>query len=125
MRFLVLLLLAGVFPLLVILSLSDSAEEQAVEWELAVVNSERRVPADHPTVSQFGYLLDRLEENCTNSRREIAEVCIAVHNLRKRRGSSQTLLEFTTELEEAVMMNRGSGEEVDLRVVVEPMLEDR
>lgn len=123
MRFLVILLLAAVFPILVILSLSDPAEEQPVEWELAVVNFEEKVPRNHPSVAQFGQLLDRLEEHCANSRREIAEVCIAAHHLRKRKGSSQSLLEFTTEVEEAALLSRGSGGKVDVRTVVEPMLE--
>ncbi|MDA2938602.1 hypothetical protein MYX75_10110 [Acidobacteria bacterium AH-259-A15] len=115
------MLFAGILlPVIIIWSLTKSPKEVPLEWELAVVNAEARVPVDHPTVSEFGGLLDRLERKCSNSRREITEVCIAAHYFRKERGSLDTLLEFTSDVDEAIPKDLDF--KMDVKKVVRAMI---
>lgn len=115
------MLFAGILlPVIIIWSLTRPPKEMPLEWELAVVNAEARVPLDHPTVSEFRRLLDGLEKKCSNSRREITEVCIAAHYFRKERGNLDTLLEFTSDVDEAIP--RDLDFKMDVKKVVRAMI---
>ena len=96
------------------------ARQVPLAWELAVVNVDGDLPVDHPLVAEFREILDRLETRCSNSRREIVEVCIAAYYYRKERGSLDTLLELTQTIEGAI------GSEIarasDIREIVRQML---
>jgi hypothetical protein len=87
------------------------------EWELAIVNAGAQLPSDHPTVGEFGVLLDRLEEKVSNSRPEIVEICITAYLWRKERGHLDTLLEFTNSIDERIADPVGSPLEMETIVL--------
>jgi hypothetical protein len=66
------------------------------------VNANDQVSSNHPTLDEFRILLDRLERKCFNSRREIADICMMGYLYRKERGSLDTLLEFTQQVDEVI-----------------------
>ncbi|MCH8819261.1 MAG: hypothetical protein IIB03_02955 [Acidobacteria bacterium] len=74
----------------------------SIEWELATVNANERVSTNHPTIDEFRILLDRLEGKCSNSRREIADICMMGYLYLKERGNLDTLLEFTEKVDDAI-----------------------
>lgn len=120
MRLLILPALALFFPIIILWSLMQPIREVPLAWELAVVNADGDLPVDHPSVAEFREILDRLETRCSNSRREIVEVCIAAYYYRKERGSFDTLTELTQTIEGAI------GSEIaraaDIREIVRQML---
>ncbi|MCZ6485020.1 MAG: hypothetical protein O6826_04915 [Acidobacteria bacterium] len=107
-------------PVIILWSLSSSSLEMSLEWELAVINAGEQVPADHPTVSEFRILMDRLEKKCSSPRREIGEICITAHLWRKERGSFETLLEFTESVDRAIPPDLAM--KMDLKKLVQAML---
>ena len=109
-----------VFPVVIFLSLTDVPGEMSMEWELAIVNANRQVPSNHPTIDEFQTLLDRLEEKCSNSRRDIADICMMGYLYRKERGSLDTLLEFTQKVDDAIPA--GVDGAVDLTQLVRAMM---
>lgn len=102
MRLLLIGSLGLLFPIIILWSLTESPVERSLEWEMAAVHANAQVPSDHPTVAEFHILLDRLEEKCSNSRREIAEMCITAYLWQKERGNLDTLLEFTESVAKAI-----------------------
>lgn len=108
-------------PVIILWSLSSSSLEMSLEWELAVINAGEQVPSDHPTVSEFRILLDRLEKKSSNPRREIGDICITAYLWRKERGSFETLLEFTEVVDRAIPADLAM--EMDLKQLVQAMLE--
>lgn len=119
-KLVVIFLFALAFPVLVLLSLSNEPVERSVEWELAVVNAGTQLSPDHPSVAEFRQLLNRLEQKSSNSRREIADICIYAHLWFKERGSLESLLEFTQKVDRAI-----PGElqtEIDLEKLVWGMM---
>ena len=107
-------------PLFILSSLTRPVRQVSLEWELAVVNAEADVSLDDPVVSEFRRLLDRLDEKCFNSRREIVETCIAGYRYQKERGDLDSLLEFTRQAEQ--MIPRQTGGKADVRQTVSDML---
>lgn len=93
---------ALLLPLIIIWSMTTPPKEMSLAWQLAVIDAEEQVPEHHPTVSEFGLLLDSLETKCSNPRAEIAQVCMATHAFLKERGSLLTLLEFTHKVDSAI-----------------------
>lgn len=89
-------------------------------WELAVVNADGDLPVDHPSVVEFREILDRLEARCSNSRREIVEVCIAAYYYRKERAGLDTLMELTQTIEGAI--GSDAARVSDIREIVRQML---
>jgi len=85
------------------------------------VNAEVQISASDPTVGEFLGLLDRLEEKSSNSRREIADLCMAGYLWRKERGNLDTLLEFTRSVARDLPDQEG---EADLREFIRDMLEN-
>ena len=69
---------------------------------MATVNANERVSTNHPTIDEFRILLDRLEGKCSNSRREIADICMMGYLYLKERGNLDTLLEFTEKVDDAI-----------------------
>ena len=108
------------FPVIILLSLTQPTVEMSPEWELAVVNAGTQLPSDHPTVAEFRVLLDRLEEKCSNPRRDIVEICITAHLWRKERGDLDTLLGFIQSIEKAIPEELDF--ELDLQTIVRAML---
>ncbi len=111
---------ALLFPVIILWSLTQPAVEMSPEWELAVVNAGTQLPSDHPTVAEFRELLDRLEEKCSNSRRDIVEICINAYLWRKERGDLDTLFEFIQSIDEATPVELDF--ELDLQTIVRGML---
>ena len=91
-----------VFPVVLFLSLTDAPADLSLEQELAIVNANDQVSSNHPTLDEFRILLDRLERKCFTSRREIADICMMGYLYRKERGSLDTLLEFTQQVDEVI-----------------------
>lgn len=118
MRYLVMPAMAVLLPVLIIWSMTTPTEKMSIEWQLAVVNAENRIPENHPSVLEFAGLLDSLERKCSNSRSEIAEVSMTAHAFLKERGSLLTLMEFTTRLDKSIPENL----ERDVRQVVRDMV---
>ena len=120
MRFLLFCGLALGFPVVIFLSLTDAPVDMAIEWELAIVNANNQVSSNHPAIKEFRILLDRLEKKCSNSRRDIADICMTGYLYRKERGNLDTLLEFTQKVDEAVPDHLEGA--VDLTQLVRAML---
>ena len=117
------LLFAGLalfFPVVIFLSLTDAPVDMSIEWEMAIVHAHDQVPSTHPTVDEFRILLDRLEKKSSNSRRDIADICMTGYLYRKERGNLDTLLEFTQKVDEAVPDDVDVA--VDLTQLVRAML---
>ena len=93
------------FPVVLFLSLTDAPADLLLEQELAIVNANDQVSLNHPSLDEFRILLDRLETKCSNSRREIADICMMGYLYRKERGSLDTLLEFTQKVDEVIPDN--------------------
>ena len=94
--------IALVFPVVLFLSLSDPPADLSLAKELAIVNANEQVSSNHPTIGEFRTLLDRLEKKCSNSRRDIADICMTGYLYRKDRGNLDTLLEFTRKVDEVI-----------------------
>ena len=94
-----------VFPVVLFLSLTDAPANLSLEQELAIVNANDQVSLNHPSLDEFRILLDRLETKCSNSRREIADICMMGYLYLKERGSLDTLLEFTQKVDEVIPDN--------------------
>jgi hypothetical protein len=120
MRFLLFCGLALVFPVVIFLSLTDAPVDRSIEWELAIVNANDQVASNHPAINEFRILLDRLEKKCSNSRQDIADICMTGYLYRKERGNLDTLLEFTQKVDEAVPDHFEGA--VDLTQLVRAML---
>ena len=120
MRVLLLCGLGLVFPVVIFLSLTDAPVEMSMAWELAIVNANSKVSANHPTIDKFQILLDRIEEKCSNTRRDIAEVCMMGYLYRKERGSLDTLLEFTQKVDDSIPA--GADVAMDLTPLVRAMM---
>jgi hypothetical protein len=118
MRYLVMPAMAVLLPVIIIWSMTTPAEKMSIEWQLAVVNAEDRIPEHHLSVFEFAKLLDSLERKCSNSRSEIAEVSMTAHAFLKERGSLSTLMEFTTLLDKSIPENM----EKDVRQIVQDMV---
>lgn len=108
--------LALVFPVVIFLSLTDAPDAMSIEWELATVNANERVSTNHPTIDEFRILLDRLEGKCSNSRREIADICMMGYLYLKERGNLDTLLEFTEKVDDAI------PEDLDVAMDLTPLV---
>ena len=74
----------------------------SLAWQMAVIDAGERVSEHHPSVSEFGILLDNLERKCSNPIAEIAQICMATHAFLEERGSLLTLLEFTQKVDKAI-----------------------
>jgi len=109
-----------VFPVIIFLSLTDAPVDMSIEWELAIINANSQVPPNQPSVEEFRILLDRLEEKCSNSRRNIADICITGYLYLKERGSLDTLLEFTHNVDDAIPA--GVDVAMDLTQLVRAMM---
>ena len=120
MRVLLLCGLGLVFPVVIFLSLTDAPVEMSMAWELGIVNANSKVSANHPTIDKFQILLDRIEEKCSNTRRDIAEVCMMGYLYRKERGSLDTLLEFTQKVDDSIPA--GADVAMDLTPLVRAMM---
>lgn len=122
MRLLLFCGLALVFPVVIFLSLTDAPVDMSIARELAIVNANEQVPSNHPTIDEFRILLDRLEKKCSNSRRDIADICMTGYLYRKERGNLDTLLEFTQKVDAAIPDH--VDRVVDLTQLVRAMLGD-
>jgi hypothetical protein len=109
-----------VFPVIIFVSLTDAPVDMSIEWELAIVNANSQVPPNQPSVEEFRILLDRLEEKCSNSRRNIADICMTGYLYLKERGSLDTLLEFTQKVDDAIPA--GVDVAMDLTQLVRAMM---
>ena len=93
---------AVLLPLIIIWSMSTSPKEMSLEWQLAVIDAGEQLPEYHSNVAKSLLLLDSLEKKCSNSREEIARVCLATYSFLAERGSLLTLLEFIQQINESI-----------------------
>jgi len=121
MRVIIFLALALAFPLIILWSLSNPTPEMTLEMEMAVVNAGKKVSAGDNTIGEFRGLLDQLEDRTSNSRREVADLCIAAYLWRKERGHLDSLLEFVEEVES--MLPPEGTNRTDLKPMLQEMLE--
>jgi len=110
---------ALLLPLIIIWSLTTPTKEMSLAWRLAVIDAGTQVSENHPTVSEFDPLLDSLGIKCSNSRAEIAQICITTHAFLRERGSLLTLLEFTQKVDKAIPIDLDF--KTDIKEVVRAM----
>ena len=77
-----------------------AGQQNALEYQLAVINAKRYVPESHRSVVAFRYLLWSTERKCPSSRQEIADATVTAHQALERRGVAMSLLEFMSALNE-------------------------
>ena len=93
---------AILLPLIIIWSISTPPKEMSLERQLAVIDAGEQLPEYHSNVAKSLLLLDSLEKKCSNSRQEIARVCLATYRFLAERGSLLTLLEFIQQIDESI-----------------------